>query len=60
MDWESAVGDGHEFLDEVCPLVLEDVEFCFLSSFVEGLSESSGRVAVVAVLLVSSSRLELR
>ena len=36
VDWESALSEGHEFLDEVCPLVQEDVEFSFLGFFVEG------------------------
>ena len=36
VDWESALSEGHEFLDEVCPLVQEDVEFCFLGFVVKG------------------------
>ena len=36
MDWESALSEGHEFLDEVCPLVKKDVEFGFLSFVVKG------------------------
>ena len=36
MEWESALSEGHEFLDEVCPLVQEDVEFGFFSFVVKG------------------------
>ena len=36
VDWESALSEGHEFLDEVSPLVLEGVEFVFLSFAVKG------------------------
>ena len=58
MDWESVLSEGHKFLDEVSPLVQEGVEFGFLSFVVKG--SLRVKVAVVAVLLVSSSRLELR
>ena len=34
VDWESALSEGQEFLDEVCPIIQEDVEFGFLG-FVE-------------------------
>ena len=36
MDWESALSEGQEFLDEVGPLVQEDVEFSFLGFVVKG------------------------
>ena len=55
VDWESALSEGRKFLDEVCPFVKKNVEFVFLCFVAEG-----SRVAVVAVLLVASSRLELR
>ena len=35
LDRESVLGEGHEFHDEVCPLVQKDVEFCFLGFVVE-------------------------
>ena len=40
VDWESALGEGHEFLDEVCPLVQKDVEFVCLGFVVKGVSQS--------------------
>ena len=36
VEWESALSEGHEFLDEVCPLVQKDVEFSFLGFVVKG------------------------
>ena len=36
VDWESVLSEGHEFLDEVCPLVQKDVEFIFLGFVVKG------------------------
>ena len=36
MEWESALSEGHEFLDEVCPLVQEGVEFRFFGFVVKG------------------------
>ena len=62
MDWESALGEGHEFLDEVCPLVQKDVEFCFLG-FVEkgslGVQWQGGGGGSVAGGPVLSTMLEL-
>ena len=35
VDWESVLREGHEFLDEVCPLVQKGVEFGFLGFVVK-------------------------
>ena len=35
VDWESALSEGHEFLDQVCPFVQEDVEFSFFGFVVK-------------------------
>ena len=51
VDWESALGEGHKFLNEVSHLVWEGVEFGFLRFRCEWVSQNPvASVAVVAVL----------